>query len=219
MTGRISVMLMLGSALALGACTEKSAHWDRDETTHPNTVELLRIPHDVQFASDMTALTAQEIARLDGFLKTVKPGAGDMIVLDAAADGDNPRIAEARADSLRRHLVKAGYRVADGTTPSGAAPAANSIRLVVEHAVVRTPNCPDWSQKAWPNYNNAPTSNYGCATETALGLMIANPRDLTTPATYEPINAENDAKAIQRMRDDKIKWTEKKGNSTMKITQ
>ncbi|MDA5194969.1 CpaD family pilus assembly lipoprotein [Govanella unica] len=212
MTARISALLLL--AMGLSACAEKSTVWDNNQGTRQNTVELLRVPYDVQFAGDMTALTTQETARLDQFLATVKPGTHDVITIDAADSAT--RLASLRSDSLRSHLTKAGYKVAAGLTPGGESPAANSLRLMVERAVVRGPKCPDWSRKAAPNYANAPTSNLGCATESALGLMVANPRDLVSPETYEPANSESAAQAVQRLRTDKVKWTDTKSATTDK---
>lgn len=210
MTARISALVLL--AVSLAACTQKSTVWDNEQGTRQNTVELLRVPHDVRFAGDMVTLTTQETARLDSFLATVKPGPHDVITLDAPAS--DTRISTARSETLRTYLAKAGYKVAAGTTPTGEEPAANSLRLVVERAVVRGPHCPDWSRKAAPNYQNAPTSNLGCANESALGLMVANPRDLVSPATYEPVNGESAAKAVQALRNDKVKWSDKQQMTT-----
>ncbi len=38
--------------------------------------------------------------------------------------------------------------------------------------------CPDWRHSAVINYDNSAMSNFGCATATNLGLMLANPNDL-----------------------------------------
>lgn len=43
--------------------------------------------------------------------------------------------------------------------------------------VITLPGCPDWSG-GHTTYNNIPGPNFGCATATNLGLMVARPEDL-----------------------------------------
>ena len=45
------------------------------------------------------------------------------------------------------------------------------------------PNCPDWSAKSDFNPNNATSSNFGCATNSNIAAMVADPEHLLKGAT------------------------------------
>src|SRR3546814_14290905 len=53
---------------------------------------------------------------------------------------------------------------------------------------------PDWSTKSSINFNNATSSNYGCATNSNLAAMVADPNDLIKGAT----DTRNDTAAATR---------------------
>jgi pilus assembly protein CpaD len=40
------------------------------------------------------------------------------------------------------------------------------------------PHCPDWSAQSDANLGNATSTNYGCATNSNLAAMVANPEHL-----------------------------------------
>lgn len=217
----ITRALILTLGLGLAACTQQHAQWSGVEPAKRNSVELLRLPHDVAFASDMTTLTPGETARLDTFLAQAAIGSADRIALDLPTDAEGrvSSAAESRGRALRAHLRKAGYKVAATPVTHGATPAANAVRVVVERAVVTPPPCPDWRQVAWPNYQNAPSSNFGCANVTALGQMVADPRDLVEGKAFEPSDGETAAKAVRDLRENKVEWPKKSGGSAQSLIE
>ena len=52
------------------------------------------------------------------------------------------------------------------------------VRVVVSRTRATVPNCPNWSVPSQPNYNNRSMSNFGCAVNSNLAAMVANPEDL-----------------------------------------
>jgi len=56
-------------------------------------------------------------------------------------------------------------------------PPGQAVSVIVSRYVVSLPGCPDWSGERF-TYNNVPTSNWGCASATNLGRMVARPEDL-----------------------------------------
>src|SRR3546814_13522369 len=78
-----------------------------------------------------------------------------------------------------------------GLLLSGAAPVttgdvpADNLRVVVTRASAFVPGCPDWSTKSSINFNNATSSNYGCATNSNPAAMVAAPNDLIQGATED----------------------------------
>jgi pilus assembly protein CpaD len=55
---------------------------------------------------------------------------------------------------------------------------AGSARIVIARTKASVPGCPDWSANSDANPANGLSSNYGCATNSNLAAMIANPEDL-----------------------------------------
>ena len=50
--------------------------------------------------------------------------------------------------------------------------------MVLTRSTASVPGCPDWSASSDMNYNNATSTNYGCASNSNLAAMVANPQDL-----------------------------------------
>ncbi|RIK95302.1 MAG: hypothetical protein DCC73_02695 [Proteobacteria bacterium] len=196
--GRVAVLTLM--TLAMTACSHQNAEWSGSETEKRNAVEMVRLTHDVKMAANETQLSSAAAAELVEFLNGVDYGYGDRLVLDS---GDSA----AAGAAVTRYLNTAGYAVAPSPVPLGAA--AGAVRVAVERYVVTLPSCPDWRQKAWPNYENAPSSNFGCANATALGLMVANPRDLIEGDNFAGPDGAQAATAIERYHADKVKWPAK----------
>ena len=55
---------------------------------------------------------------------------------------------------------------------------AGTARIIVTRAKATVPGCPDWSARSDVNLNNATSSNYGCATNSNIAAMVANPDHL-----------------------------------------
>lgn len=127
-------------------------------------------------------------------------------ILDIASlDADHDRIAAFAADFLKtggKVMVTVNGRAADdaeaiafaqdiGATLRGFGVAAGEIdlRLAVNAGdqravltyvfhVARPPQCGTWTKDISDNWTNAPTEQFGCATQRNIGAMVANPRDL-----------------------------------------
>jgi pilus assembly protein CpaD len=69
---------------------------------------------------------------------------------------------------------------------------------------VTLPACPNWSKPSQPDFANAPSSNFGCSTETNLGLMVANPTDLAAARTLNGAAGQPAVAAVQRYMTDKV---------------
>jgi pilus assembly protein CpaD len=81
----------------------------------------------------------------------------------------------------------------------------NALTIVVGRYIVIPPNCPNWSKPSSGDPNNRTSSNWGCATTTNLGAMIADPGELVTGKPLGPGDATVSAGSVQRYREDSIK--------------
>jgi pilus assembly protein CpaD len=78
------------------------------------------------------------------------------------------------------------------------------VELVMERYLVTLPACPDWSRQSGTDFSNQPFSNFGCATQSNLGLMVAEPKDLVSGRTLAPADGVHQAEGIVRYRTGKV---------------
>ena len=53
-----------------------------------------------------------------------------------------------------------------------------NVRVVVSRTRASVPGCPNWNIRSQPNFDNRTISNFGCAVNSNLAAMVANPEDL-----------------------------------------
>jgi pilus assembly protein CpaD len=117
------------------------------------------------------ALAPGEGERLNGWLQGLNLGYGDSVYVDG---GNAPAARSQVAAIAGRYgiLVTPGAPVTAGVVQPG------SIRVVVSRRQAVVPGCPNWSRPAVPDFQNRSMSNYGCAVNSNLAAMVANPDDL-----------------------------------------
>jgi pilus biogenesis lipoprotein CpaD len=213
--------------LSLGACTpsvgpQENLGWIQASSPKQLEVDRAEYRHSVYFPTDRSAVPASERARLLSFLETVGPRGRDSIRLEGHADERaselyNLELAAERNESVEALLREFGlgglpvttvaYGEAVPAVPSSG-PAAwrlnRRVELVFERYLVTLPACPDWSRQSGTDFSNQPHSNFGCATQTNLGLMVAEPKDLVRGRTLAPADGVHQAEGIVRYRTGKV---------------
>ncbi|HYD07682.1 MAG TPA: CpaD family pilus assembly lipoprotein, partial [Reyranella sp.] len=96
---------------------------------------------------------------------------------------DDPSGSEATREAVAALAARHGLLVNDDAPVTEGAIAPGTARVVVSRASATVPGCPDWSAKSDVNLNNATHSNYGCATNSNLAAMVADPEHLLHGAT------------------------------------
>ena len=163
------IAVLLASALA-GCATPNNGPADRGVSS-VNEPVMTRATFTIDLAAPGGVLPPQEVARLDGWFSTLNLGYGDSIFVDGPfADTARAQIAEAAG----RYglMVLPAAPVTAGLVPDG------SVRVVVARTRAEVPGCPNWSVASQPNLQNRSMSNYGCAVNSNLAAMVANPEDL-----------------------------------------
>lgn len=224
-----SCVCRLGSlafaAIALTACAPGSADMDPAlgwlEASSPKALEVDRAQyrHIVYFPTDRDDLGGGEQDRLIAFLRAVQPKDSDDIRIEGHADERatdlyNFDLAGRRMETVKYFLNDNGVdRLEMHASSFGErAPAVagdgervwqqnRRVEIILERYLVTPPACPDWSRKTSVDYANKPHTNFGCATETNLGLMIANPRDLVKGHKLDPADGVHQAEGIVRYRE------------------
>ena len=162
---------LIAASLTLAGCgtlpTNTSMY-----SIHQPVVE--RTNYAIDLASDGNGIASADQVRLGEWFDALGLGYGDRISID---NGDGYASSDA-AREVAAAAAKRGLLVADTapTTPGAITP--GNIRVVVTRSQASVPSCPDWSTTHENNYNSGNHSNHGCATNSNLAAMVADPEDL-----------------------------------------
>ena len=213
------------ATMTLAACAQGAAELDASNgwlaATSSKRLEVDRAHyrHTIYFSTDRANITGSERDRLIAFLQSVRPVPSDSIRLEGHADERatdlyNLDLAGRRIEAVRRFLDDNGFNrlKIQASSLGERVPATlgngepawrknRRVEIVLERYLVTTPACPDWSRKSGLDYANHPHSNFGCATETNLGLMIAEPRELLRGRDLSPADGVHQAEGIVRYRE------------------
>jgi pilus assembly protein CpaD len=166
---RVKLTLLLAGSLLAGGC-DHVAH-DRPDrgVAAVNEPVVGRNNYVFDAAAPNGILAPNEAARLDAWFRTLGVGYGDSIYVDGygAARSDVERIANSY-----------GMMVASGAPVTAGAVMPGAVRVIVSRTEAFVPNCPNWDRPSNPNYSNREMPNFGCAVNTNLAAMVANPTDL-----------------------------------------
>jgi pilus assembly protein CpaD len=192
---KIATWTALALATSLAGCTG-TANTNRSlESVHQPVVRNTIYQFDV--AAGSGDLVPSEQGRLQGWLDAMGVRYGDRIAIeDPSVYGASEAQATVRALVERRGLlISPDVPVTTGAVPDG------HIRVVVTRASASVPSCPDWASKSSVNPNNATSSNYGCATNSNLAAMVANPNDLIKGSSERVSDPASATRAIKTYRE------------------
>lgn len=147
-------------------------------------------------APEYGGLSAEEVARLDGWFQSLRLAYGDTIYVDDPQGYGDPSRRGAVAAVAQRYglVISTGAPVTQGRPPSSA------LRVIVSRSGAYVPNCPNWDRPLLPEFEGSTTSNYGCATNSNLAAMIANPEDLVRGRVAGTTDGTTAAKALTTYR-------------------
>jgi pilus assembly protein CpaD len=187
---RIALPLLLAPALLLGGCGTYNGGVD---SVYQPVVERNDYVFDLNTAG--YTLADGETQRLSGWLQSMRLRYGDKISVDDGADGSTGR-AQVAAEASRYGVI-----LSDRAPVTVGQIAPGTVRVVVTRMSATVPNCPDFSRTYQPDYSASTTSNYGCASNSNLAAMVADPSDLVRGAPGSPTSdPATSAKAVRALR-------------------
>jgi len=140
------------------------------ESVHQPVVQ--RTNYTLDLTSGPGGLSLPEQRRLSGWFEAMDLRFGDRIAVDDPMDSPATRAA---IDAV---AARYGLLVGDGAPVTAGYVNAGTVRVIVSRSVASVPTCPVWTSNSDFNPKNGTSSNYGCATNSNLAAMVADPEHL-----------------------------------------
>ncbi|MEL7445246.1 MAG: CpaD family pilus assembly protein [Pseudomonadota bacterium] len=165
LAGAVAVSLGLTLAGCGGVPTNTSLY-----SIKQPVVERTNFALDVQ--TDRSGLTVSEQQRVDGWFESMDLSYGDRISID------DPSNSPAFKEAVEKLAGRYGLLVTDTAPTTEGFLQPGEARIVITRSDAHVPGCPDWSEKSDTNYLNGTADGYGCAVNSNLAAMVADPEDL-----------------------------------------
>lgn len=165
-TMRVShTTLALVAALALGACGP--VNHGLDSVNQPVVQRT-----DYVFDVNGGGLSAGEQRRLIDWFDALHLGYGDRVSIDNHMGDDSAR------EAIAAVVARYGLLLSDTAPVTQGSDRLAGVRVIVSRGAASVPNCPNWDRKAQPEFASSTMSNFGCAVNSNLASMVADPTDL-----------------------------------------
>ncbi len=155
--------------MGLAACSNMPTNQGFD-SIHQPVVE--RNQYELDLVAGPDGVSAAERQRLVGWFETMRLKYGDKIAID------DPQASQSTRHMVETAASKFGLLVSNEVPSTKGYVGSGMARVVIIRTTAHVPGCPDWSASSDANFKNATSSNFGCATNSNLAAMIANPEDL-----------------------------------------
>ena len=162
-----AVALSLG--LAVAGCGGMATNTSLYSLKQP-VVERTNFTMDVDTNGSGLAISEQQ--RLNGWFETMDLRYGDRVTVE------DPSANPAVADAVNQLAGRYGLIVSEVAPTTSGVLQPGQARVVISRSTASVPGCPDWSAQSDSNYLNATSPGYGCAVNSNLAAMVANPEDL-----------------------------------------
>lgn len=171
----IAALLIAGTVL--GGCMSGP----RGALTAENNPSLYSVHQPVvqrtDYVLDLDAsgdtLASSERARLLAWFDSIELRYGDQIYVEEPRNYPSPG---ARAE-VGGVLGEYGMLLRDGAPVAAGSVQPGQVRVIASRATASVPDCPNWrDQQILPSVNTS--ANYGCAVNSNLAAMVADPNDL-----------------------------------------
>jgi pilus assembly protein CpaD len=194
MARSIAAFVALGVAVtALPAAAKPPAGPINRGLDSVNQPVVARSDFALDLASRGDGLSPVERGRLAAWFDSLGLGYGDRVSVDDPLAADYTRRDIARVAAEYGLLLNHSAPITVGRVEPG------TVRVIVSRSSASVPGCPHWQGRGGVN---STSPNYGCATNSNLAAMIADPSDLVLgQAGSGTGDAATAAKAIKVYRD------------------
>jgi len=221
-------VLAAALGVALSGCGNGSlmpipdhSRWGTTDSDKQVRIDQVKMTHEVLFPPGSAALVPAEAERLANFLQRIGAGFQDRFVVDAGPSRGGEAadvLARERSEAVTEFLTRRFLRVDD---PMGysveAAMSGDTVFVIAGRYVATLPPCPDWRKPGGSEFTNTPGSNYGCATVSNLGMMVADPGDMVAGRSGGPADGAMMIRGVKRYREGELSEALKKAAPTIQL--
>ena len=168
-----STAAAISFAMALMVSESAAAQTRNPSLYSVNQPVVQQVDYLMDVSTSGSGVRNAELYRLADWFRSLNVDYGDRIFVDTGSYGDE----RAREDiaGVAAHyglLLSEGAPITAGTVPAGA------VRVIVSRSEATVPGCPNWAETGMVGERITTSTNYGCAINSNLAAMIADPNDL-----------------------------------------
>lgn len=182
-------LTIAGLTVALAGCgtlpTNTSMY-----SVHQPVVE--RTNYAIDISTSGNGVSPVEQRRVSEWFDGLDLGYGDRVALDYGNGYSDITATEA----ISKLAAERGVLMASPAPVTTGQIAPGNIRVVVTRSTASVPSCPNWSSTHENNYNAGTHSNHGCATNSNLAAMVADPEDLVRGRDNKKLDTNSGKNAV-----------------------
>lgn len=188
LTAALASVTLAGCAGSLGT-TNTSMY-----SVHQPVVERTNFAIDLNSNGDSLSSTDQ--SRLAEWFDALQLGYGDRV----SVDHGQGYASKAVLNSVSQVAADRGVLISDVAPVTAGQVTPGMVRVIVTRSKASVPTCPDFTTDHDRNYNASNHSNYGCATNSNLAAMIADPEDLVRGRESKRLDSNSGKNAVNTYR-------------------
>lgn len=179
---------------------------DDYRTRHPIVVSQNEISEDIIVPTDARALSPRDRSIAEDFASRFRRSGTKSMAIMIPSGSHNEAAAKQIAYELAKTIEKRGVpqsRIGIQHYAAAGFGEAATVRMVYSDITATVPSkCGTWNEDLLDNVENRNYGNFGCATQTNLAAMVANPADLLGPRGESEIDATRRTIVIENWRED-----------------
>ncbi len=186
------ILIAAAASISLAGCAANSLGTANTSmySIHQPVVE--RTNYAIDLRNDGAGIAPAEQTRLADWFDVLGLGYGDRVAIDYGDSYSD----DAATTAVANIAAARGILLQDIAPVTGGPVAPGLLRVVVTQSKASVPSCPDWSTDHDRNYNASNHSNYGCATNSNLAAMVADPEDLVRGRQNEKLDGNSGKNAV-----------------------
>lgn len=156
---------------------------------HPIVISEQAETFDIPVGAETRSLSPRLAEAVQGFAREARENGNGNVEILVPSGALNEGAAHSVAGHIRRNLVRGGIsagRVNIRAYPVGDPGAVAPIRVAYGRVKAAVHACGRWTESLASNSDNSDYPDFGCATQSNLASMVANPADLLRPRTSGP---------------------------------
>ena len=187
------ILIAAGVSFALASCGSMGSNTSM-YSVHQPVVE--RTSYALDISTPGGDVSSADQRRMSEWFDGLRLGYGDRVAIDFGDSYADPSTRRTVATIAADHGIVLG----DNAPVTAGSVAPGTVRVVVTRSTASVPSCPDWSTETDANFNSSNHSNHGCATNSNLAAMVADPEDLVSGRGNTKLDRNSGNKAVEAYR-------------------